>query len=463
MRSGKKERGKNFKYLLLTILSVLVVGAAVWLLIVKFEGGPPSITLEIKDPYISAEEKIQGRATDEKSGIRKLWAAVIQDGKESVLLEKTFESGETAEQAAQKLFTINMDTRKLGLSDGKALLRVSARDRSWGNWFSGNRAYIEKELVIDTSAPQVEVLTGQHNVSQGGAGLIIYKLSEECGKQGVSVNGHFFKGYSGYFEDPDIYIAFFGLAYDQQTDADMYVEAVDLAGNTGRRGFYHHLRNRRFNAETLTISDRLLDRILPGFRSVSGFPKDKPPVEQFLFINKDLRRKNNEAILSSGKNSDNGFHWSGAFARLPNSARKAGFADHRTYVYDGEVIDKEVHLGIDLASVRHAPVPAANSGRVDFVGQVGIYGNVVTIDHGFGLFSVYAHLSRTGVKEGQMVEKSEIIGHTGSTGLAAGDHLHYGMFINDIFVNPVEWWDPSWIENNVSAKLRGVKEMAGDE
>jgi murein DD-endopeptidase MepM/ murein hydrolase activator NlpD len=179
-----------------------------------------------------------------------------------------------------------------------------------------------------------------------------------------------------------------------------------------------------------------------------------------LFVNRELRKKNNRTILAPGRSPDEQMHWQGGFSRLPNAARKASFADHRTYIYNGEKIDEQIHMGIDLASVSQAPVPAANAGKVAFVGRAGIYGNVVTIDHGFGLFSVYAHLSRSSVSEGQMVEKNDIIGGTGATGLAGGDHLHYGMFVHDVFVDPMEWWDSQWIQNNITGKLEHARELA---
>jgi murein DD-endopeptidase MepM/ murein hydrolase activator NlpD len=70
---------------------------------------------------------------------------------------------------------------------------------------------------------------------------------------------------------------------------------------------------------------------------------------------------------------------------------------------------------------------------------------------------MYSHLSFIGVKSGQQVEKGAVIGRTGSTGLAGGDHLHFSMLVNDTFVNPVEWWDIKWIQNNVTSKLDQVK------
>ena len=111
------------------------------------------------------------------------------------------------------------------------------------------------------------------------------------------------------------------------------------------------------------------------------------------------------------------------------------------------------HLGIDLASIKQSPVPAANSGKVAFVGSLGIYGNAVIIDHGLGLFSLYAHLSSISRDEGQEVKRGDIIGRTGSSGLAGGDHLHFSMLVHNTFVSPVEWWDETWINNNISGKL----------
>ena len=110
----------------------------------------------------------------------------------------------------------------------------------------------------------------------------------------------------------------------------------------------------------------------------------------------------------------------------------------------------------DLLSVtKHYPVEAANSGAVAFVGDLGIYGNAVILDHGLGLFTLYGHLSSIDVKVGDSVKQRQIIGNTGETGLAAGDHLHFGVYLHGVAVLPVEWWDPKWIRDNVEPKLEG--------
>jgi murein DD-endopeptidase MepM/ murein hydrolase activator NlpD len=139
--------------------------------------------------------------------------------------------------------------------------------------------------------------------------------------------------------------------------------------------------------------------------------------------------------------------------RLPNSKPMAAFADHRSYVYHGREVDRQVHLGQDLASLKGAEVPAANNGVVVFTGPLGIYGQSVILDHGRGLFSLYSHLSKINVAKGQKLNKGEMLGNTGATGMAGGDHLHFSIMIQGKFVNPLEWWDPHWIKDQVNRQL----------
>jgi len=201
---------------------------------------------------------------------------------------------------------------------------------------------------------------------------------------------------------------------------------------------------------------------LPEFDTfLDQFPKTSP-LEKFLKVNRELRQENYKTIVEVGNKTDKRLYWDVAFLRLPKSARQAGFADHRDYQYKGRVVDRQVHFGVDLASIEHSPVPAANGGKVVFAEKLGIYGKTIIIDHGFGLFSMYSHLSSFTVEIGKIVSKGEQIGHTGITGLAGGDHLHFGMLIYNTFVNPIEWWDAAWIENNISSKIRAVKSRLGE-
>ena len=121
--------------------------------------------------------------------------------------------------------------------------------------------------------------------------------------------------------------------------------------------------------------------------------------------------------------------WRGAFRPLTNSKVESAFADYRRYFFRGKEVDQQVHLGFDLARTANVPILAANHGKVLYAAYLGIYGNTVILDHGQGLQSLYAHMSAIGVSEGQDVRQDQTIGHSGQTGLAGGDHLHFSMLV----------------------------------
>ena len=85
-----------------------------------------------------------------------------------------------------------------------------------------------------------------------------------------------------------------------------------------------------------------------------------------------------------------------------------------------------------------------------FTDYLGIYGNTVILDHGQGVFSLYSHLSRIDTALDTLVAKDDLIGHSGATGMAGGDHLHFSMLVHGIFVTPKEWWDQHWIDVNIN-------------
>ena len=454
-----KSKKKNVRAYLLAIVSIIVIVPLAWLLFIRMEGEMPSMGPLPKGPAIGLSRTIHIQVSDTKSGIKQVRLTCLQDEKETVLFEQNFSSagflrGGTEHRAdADVLF----EAAKLGIKDGKAVLHLVARDFSWRNWGKGNRTHIQKEVIIDSIPPEADVLSQTHNITQGGSALAIYRLSEPCRESGVQVGENFFPGHSGYFSNPDVFLTFFALDYTQGKDTRIFIKAVDAAGNITKNGFPHYIRGKTFKKDTLTISDRFLNWKMPEFDLSGSGNTGLSPVEKFLKINRDLRRANYQEILSVSQTTENQLFWKGAFSRLPGSARRAGFADHREYRHNGLVIDHQVHMGIDLASVKRAPVPAANSGKVVFCGPMGIYGKTVILDHGFGLFSLYAHLSRMDVKKEQMVAKGDLLGKTGRTGMAAGDHLHFSMMVHNTFVNPLEWWDGTWIKNNVTTKIDAVR------
>ena len=125
----------------------------------------------------------------------------------------------------------------------------------------------------------------------------------------------------------------------------------------------------------------------------------------------------------------------------------------RKWVYAGLMLAAAVTATGQNLSLIHISVVAANDGRVVWASDLGIYGNCIVLDHGYGLQSIYGHLSRIDVKVGDMVKKGQAMGHSGSTGLAGGDHLHFSMQVDGVQVNPVEWFDAHWIHDRILSKL----------
>ena len=453
--NGKRN---NTKFYLLVFLCVIIIVPIVWVLIDRMEGEIPQIEFALLSPSIGKSLNLPVTLTDKKSGLRRFWVALVKDGKEFPIVSKEFDSAGffAGGLVNSKTITVRFNPKSFGISDGKAVLRMAVWDYSWRKWGKGNQAYVEQAVLIDTQPARIEVLSKAHNINQGGSGLAIYKLSEPCAKSGVMVGGRFFPGHSGYLENADVYLAFFALTHKQGPGTKLAIKAVDKAGNESFSGFVNHINARRFRKDTITIPDSFLDRKMPEF--VKEIPNgDKlSPLEIFLLVNEDLRKSNSERIFNIASSSEAKIYWEGKFLRLPNAATRAQFADHRSYIYQNKVIDQAYHMGIDLASISQSPIPAANSGKIIFVGDIGIYGSMVIIDHGFGLLSLYGHMSTIDVKKGQMVAKGDIIGKTGSSGLAGGDHLHFGMLVHNTYVNPIEWWDETWIKNNITDKIADV-------
>ena len=461
----KKDKKRHTKLWLIIIGCLIIILPAAWLLIVRLEGQEPVVEVDLLSPYLGRSQELTVSLSDAKSGLRSLWVGLLKDGKETVLYDEGYPSrgllkGGSIHETSVK---IPVAPKDLGFSDGKALLRMVVRDYSWRDWWKGNRAYAEKEVIIDTRPPGIEVLSRAHNINQGGAGLAIFRTSEDCSQGGVQVGDKFYPGYTGFFKDAHVYLAFFALGYDQGTDTAIHLTATDLAGNQGQGGLNYHIRRKVFRKDRINITDDFLNSKLPEFSGEIPQDAKLTPVDKFLVVNRDLRKSNYRKIAEACRNSKNKLYWQGAFLRLPKSASRARFADHRTYFYKGKEIDRQVHLGIDLASLANSPVPVANAGVVALARPLGIYGDTVIVDHGFDLFSMYSHLSYIAVKPGDQLAAGQVIGRTGATGLAGGDHLHFSIIVHDTFVNPVEWWDEKWIEHNILSKIEQAKSSLKQE
>jgi hypothetical protein len=99
----------------------------------------------------------------------------------------------------------------------------------------------------------------------------------------------------------------------------------------------------------------------------------------------------------------------------------------------------DYHKGLDLRSPAGRPIYAITAGKVQIARMYRLHGGTVGLDHGQGVGSIYIHMSRLNVKPGDLVKKGDVIGYVGSTGFASGPHLHWGMYVSGLPVNPNQW------------------------
>jgi murein DD-endopeptidase MepM/ murein hydrolase activator NlpD len=428
---------RNSKMIVLFVV-VVVLGLSLF----YFLGTPaPKVLLRPDAGPIAAKRELALKLDAQGGILKKLSVSAVQAEKTVNILAKVYPPG--SRQAAE---TFNL--APAGLKEGAFTLQVKATSSAPS--FGADRTTTQAHsFTLENKPPAVEVLSVAHNITQGGAGLVVYTVSKEVEKTGVVFGDQFFPGYR---QGGNFYACLFPFPYDM--DPGKYVPsviAVDRAGNERLMGINYHLTAKTFSTDRIDLTDSFLGKIADEFRD--KFPQAKTPLEIFLKANRDERQQDRKLIYDYGRKTSPVPLWQGTFLRMPNAAPLGGFAQSRTYIYQGKEVDRQTHLGFDLASLTHAEVPAANGGKVVFAGDFGIYGQCIIIDHGLGLQTLYGHLSRIGVKPGDNVEKGQIIGNTGATGMAGGDHLHFEVNVSGQSVNPIEWWDSHWIKNNITGKL----------
>ena len=444
MNPYESDRPRRKSAVLLFLLIVLLAGLAAggWYLRPRFESEPPQIVFK-PDSDTVGKGPIEIVIADKGTGLKSI---------EVKLGEASIASEQFAQPVAEKTVTVVL-SKLPGIKEGAATLQVAARDASL---FRGNQAVVQKQLTIDLTPPAINLVADDRYVNFGGVGAIVYEASADAATSGVKIGAYFFPGARGVIKDhPDRFFALFAHPYDAPRDAKAVLLATDKAGNSREMGLVYELKDFRYRKSSLVLSDSFLQaKVVPLVADAAA--RQGAPKDVFVSVNRKLRKENEDKITAITRKASPAIQWKGAFAQLSNSKVEANFADHRTYLYNGEPIDTAYHLGYDLSVTKRYPVEAANSGTVAFAADLGIYGSTVILDHGIGLFTLYGHLSQIDVKVGDAVQQRQILGRTGETGLAAGDHLHYGVYLHGVPVLPVEWWDSKWIEDNITPKLAGM-------
>jgi murein DD-endopeptidase MepM/ murein hydrolase activator NlpD len=439
-----------FKLILVGAILLVIVGAGVMYFRAGSEPGP-AIT-------INGPEKFIGRATpfsitiESPTEITGSMVGFRQDGNPLQLGNlKTDRSGGKI---------VMTGTVGQGAVNGPVTMEVDASRTT----FFGLRTVhseLNRDLTARMDPPRVSVISIHHFINLGGAEFVVMRATPEDVEAGIQVGDARYRAYPGSavgISDPAVRVGFFALRHDQDVNTRISAYARDAAGNEASTPVEHQPFVKKFLQSKIPIDQRFLDRVVPaiasntpGLKVDTGSPEGL--LKGFLEINGNLRKQNGDYIASLAAKSQPRMLWTEAFAQMGNSQVESRFADRRTYFFGDKEIDKQVHLGFDLASVQQAPVHASNAGVVVHADFLGIYGNCVIVDHGLGVQSLYAHLSQIGVKVGDSVKKGQDLGRTGATGLAGGDHLHFTMLLQGVPVNPVEWWDAHWLQDRVNRKI----------
>jgi murein DD-endopeptidase MepM/ murein hydrolase activator NlpD len=446
----KKSRAGLWIFLIL-LLAAGGVGGYLYLS-PKFERVPPTVEMK-KSHYWSPGKVI--RATLRDNHALKGYQAILSDGKKRVVVAS--ESFAMPLRETEVAITL---PAKSGLDPkaGRWRLDLVVRDRSFWNMGEGNSAQASATILVDTEPPKVSILSRSPSIVRGGSALVIFRATDPNLKEVyVRVGSKRFEVLP--YRKKGVWATLIAWPFRVEKFQPAIV-AADRAGNRRSVAIPFEKVYREYRISRIGLSDRFLDgKIAEIAREDANASKSRDRLKRFKAVNEGMRTANEKLIHDlSAKPSEVDFdRWRlKAFYPLKSAKRVADFGDERHYYYRdrGRDVSRSYHVGYDLASVRHAPIVSSNPATVIYAGYNGIYGNMPLLDHGFGLYTLYGHCSQVLVGEGEHVAAGQTIARTGKTGLALGDHLHFGMLVQGVEVLPMDWMKQNWIESHIHRVMK---------
>ena len=445
--------------LIALLLVVAVLGIVAYL---GFRvGPPPEIAITPAAEMIGRRTPVTVTVSEPTRGVGDVVVELVQGESVQKLSEVAGEPApawavwQSGTPQSELRFDVGKDAIK-DLKPGNATIRVTA-ERAAGMFWSGEPAVKQLELPVRLVPPTLQAMSTFTYVAQGGSEAVVYRVGESATRDGVRAGDRFFPGYplpGGSLQDR---FALFAVPYDMNDASGVVLVASDAAGNEAQARFIDKFFPKPLRTDTIRLDDGFMQKVTTEIMTQSPDLADKGNLlDNYLQINRDLRRKNMEFRQEIASNTQPAFLWRETFLPMVNTAIKASFADRRSYVYNDQTVDRQDHLGLDMASTRADRVPAANDGVVVYADYLGIYGNCVVIDHGYGVQTLYGHLSAMDVKAGDQVTRGQAIGRSGASGLAGGDHLHFEVVLHGLPVSPIEWFDDKWIHDRLKLKLGGA-------
>jgi len=441
-----RKRSKGSGGIIVTLLVLIGLGTGGWYLYNLPE-------LEREKPVIEGPDNVFWNRTDplhiklkDNVGLSS-YELVLSDGEKSVIIGQGSLPNKTKEQ------TLAVKYPKSKVLNPKAkqfTLKVSVTDSSMWNMMAGNSAQKTLTINVDYKRPNVNILANSRMINQGGSALVVFQAEDDnLNELYIEANGNKFKPQP--YKKEGYYAALVAWPFTNDSFSAKII-ATDLAKNRRitKIPFYH--KNPRYKTSYIKASDNFIDgKITDLASSDPEYANITDKLEKLKAINETMRLNNEDLIHNLSKNVSDEMldSWKvKKFYPLRNGQKVASFGDHRYYYYKKKdnVVSESYHVGYDLASNSMANIKTSNAGKVVYAEENGIYGNMPMIDHGLGLYTLYGHCSKLLVQAGDEVQAGDIIAKTGKTGLAMGDHLHFGVLIQGIEVRPVEWFDQSWIK-----------------
>jgi murein DD-endopeptidase MepM/ murein hydrolase activator NlpD len=426
------------KILLAFVLLVIVVP----IFVVVARSVRPVIDLKTEVSAIGQATPISVHVTDPR-GIRSASATVEQNGASYPV----WQVGQASKaKEATWNFTAGVRTTPQ-LKDGKAKLIVEATS----NDLLRKSARVERDITVVTQPPTVSVDSEQHYIYIGMADLATFSVSGAYTAAGVRVGDQSFRAWPMPGGKPGLF-SLYAFAWNMPQTTVPVAFAANGAGNDVTSPLtvvFPEKEQPHYTVHQLQISDQFMGKVV-GELDPNG---TGDMVARFVKINSEMRKANNKTLSELRFKTADHLLFSQTFQRQSHSAAEATFADLRHYIYQGKEIDQQVHLGYDLAVTQHVGVEASNDGRVVWAAPLGIYGNCIVVDHGYGLQTIYGHMSHFDVHEGDMVKRGQVMGQSGMTGMAGGDHIHFAMQLDGVQIDPKEWWDPHWIQDHVARRV----------
>jgi murein DD-endopeptidase MepM/ murein hydrolase activator NlpD len=344
---------------------------------------------------------------------------------------------------------------------------MSVTDSSFWDFLQGNHTEQTIKIHVDSQRPNVNVLANSYSITQGGSALVVFQAEDETLDKLYIKSGKKYFFVTPYKKD-GYYAALIAWPFHQK-HFNAKIVAVDKAGNKRVTEIPLYLKSHKYRVSWIKAKDNFIDgKISDLASSDSAYANVKDRVEKLKSINETMRLNNEKLIHSLGKkvsmNKINSWKIN-PFYPLKNGKKVANFGDERHYYYQTKEneVSQSYHVGYDLASTKMAAIKTSNSGKVVYANENGIYGNMPMIDHGLGLYTLYGHCSQLLVKEGDEVSAGESIAKTGVSGLALGDHLHFGILVQGIEVRPIEWFDKQWIKVNIDSVFSAANKIILDQ